>query len=126
MAFYNFPLRLLKVARDADLRGEPIMTMERAVHRVTGEIADWFGLDAGHIKVGKQADIAVINPTALTSQVDETHEAAMPLLGGLQRLVRRNDDAVPAVVIGGRVASRSGVASPALGVERGFGSVLRV
>ena len=44
---------------------------------------------------------------------------------GLKRLVRRNDDAVPAVLIGGRVAARRGTKVPELGRTRGFGQVLR-
>ena len=30
--------------------GTPFMTIEQAVHRLTGELADWYGLDAGHLR----------------------------------------------------------------------------
>ena len=43
MAFYNFALRLLKRVRDAERAGEPFLTVEHAVHRLTAEVADWFG-----------------------------------------------------------------------------------
>ena len=37
MAFYSAPLRMLRMVRDAERAGTPIMPMERAVHRLTGE-----------------------------------------------------------------------------------------
>ncbi len=35
------------------------MTLEHAVHRVTGELAEWYGVDAGHLRVGDRADVVV-------------------------------------------------------------------
>jgi len=125
MAHYNFPLRLLKLARDAELRGEPFMTMGQAVHRVTAEIAEWFHLDVGVLEVGKRADVVVVNPAHLDSTLDDAHEASMENFGGLKRLVRRNDATVDAVYVGGRLAVRNGQPVPELGVERGFGQLLR-
>ena len=78
MAFYNFPLRLIKLARDAQKRGAGFMTIERAIHRVTGELGDWFGLPIGRLTPGRQADIVAVRPEALDSALDETHEEAMP------------------------------------------------
>jgi len=52
MAFYNFPLRMLKRTRDADRAGAPFLSAERAVHRLTGELAEWFGIDAGTLRAG--------------------------------------------------------------------------
>jgi len=126
MAYYNYPLRMLKLVQDSASAGQPFLSVERAVWRLTGEIADWLELDAGHLREGARADIVIVDPTGLTDEVDEIHEAPMTGFPGLQRLVRRNDDAVRAVLIGGRIAWRGGEASPALGKERGFGSVLRV
>ena len=125
MAHYNFPLRLLKLVRDADQRGEPFMSMSDAVHRVTGEIADWFQIDAGHLHVGSRADLVVLNPEFLDERLDEAQEAPMEGFGGLRRLVRRNDQTVDAVLIRGRLAVKNGVPTPSLGVEGGFGQVLR-
>ena len=124
MAHYNFPLRLLKLARDAQERGEPFMSIERAVHRLTGEISDWFRIDAGYLAVGKRADIVVVDPKGLNDDVETAREAPMPGFA-FDRLVRRNPDAVPAVIINGRVASRHGERSQEFGRERGFGCVLR-
>ncbi|ATB45255.1 hypothetical protein [Corallococcus macrosporus] len=52
MAHYTFPLRLLRLVREAEKRGEPFMSVERAVHRLTGEIGEWIGLDAGVLAEG--------------------------------------------------------------------------
>lgn len=44
------------------VRDEKLMTLEHAVHVMTGKLANFFGLrDTGEIKVGKRADIAVFN-----------------------------------------------------------------
>ena len=64
MAFYNFPLRLLKRTRDAHRAGKPFLTIERAVYRLTGELAEWFGIDAGTLRQGDRADFVVIDPAA--------------------------------------------------------------
>ncbi len=123
MAFYNFPLRMLKRVRDAERAGRPFLTLEQAVHRLTGEIADFLGLDRGRISPGGPADLAVVDPTGLTDAVEETHEAPVEGLDGLQRLVRRNDAAVRAVLVGGRVAWQAGRGAPELGRSR-LGRVL--
>ena len=125
MAHYNFPLRLLKLARDAELRGEPFMSMEKAVHRVTGEIAEWFRIDAGVLDVGKRADLVIVDPTKLDDRLDQAHEVEMERFGGLKRLVRRNDETINAVLINGKLAVLRGKPTPELGEQAGFGQVLR-
>jgi N-acyl-D-aspartate/D-glutamate deacylase len=125
MAHYNFPLRLLKLARDAKLRGAPFMTMGQAVHRVTGEIAEWFQIDAGVLDEGKRADLVVIDPTKLDESIEQAHEAEMEDFGGLRRLVRRNDETVNAVLINGKLAVKDGVPTAELGQIQGFGQVLK-
>jgi N-acyl-D-aspartate/D-glutamate deacylase len=125
MAHYNFPLRLLRMAKDAERDAEPFMTVERAVERLTSEIADWMGLDAGTIDVGRRADLVVIDPSHLDASLDVAHEAPMPEFDGLMRLVRRNDAAVRAVLIKGEVAAEQGRMAAGLGVEPRFGRVLR-
>ena len=125
MAHYNFPLRMLKLARDADLRGEPFITLGQAVHRVTAEIAEWFDIDAGVLAVGRRADVVVLNPERLDASLEEAHEAPMERFGNLSRLVRRNDATVDAVLINGKLAVLEGRPTPELGEEHGFGQVLR-
>lgn len=125
MAHYNFPLRMLRLVRDAELRGEPVMTDARAVHRLTGEIAGWLGIDAGTLAAGKRADVVVIDPSRLDRRLDDVRESA-PLreLGGVARLVNDDGGAVREVFVGGRAAISGGAPSPDLGRAR-LGSVLR-
>jgi N-acyl-D-aspartate/D-glutamate deacylase len=125
MAHYNFPLRMLRLVREAERAGAPIMPLERAVHRLTGEIADWLGLDAGTLAPGRRADLVVIDPDGLDERVDLAVEAPMEFFGGFVRLVRRNDRAVREVLVHGRSAIRDGAPLPELGSARGYGSVLR-
>jgi N-acyl-D-aspartate/D-glutamate deacylase len=124
MAFYNFGLRLLRHVRDADRGGDPFMTVERAVHRLTGELADWYDLNAGHLRIGDRADLVIIDPEYLDERLDGYAESPVPQYAGLPRMVNRNDDAVRLVLIGGRAVIRDGAPTPVLGAER-TGSFLR-
>lgn len=124
MAYYNFPLRMLKLVNDAQRDGAPIMPVEKAVWRLTGELADWYGLDAGHLEVGKRADLVVIDPEKLDASVDAMHEEPVAELGGYRRLVRRNDETVRAVLVNGKLACESGRFSESIGRELGFGRFL--
>lgn len=108
MAFYNFGLRLLKRARDAHRAGSPFLSTQRAVHRLTGELGEWFGIDAGTLRQGDRADFVVIDPAGLNESVDGYYEEAVPFYGGLRRMVNRNDDAVVATGVGGVVVFREG------------------
>ena len=108
MAFYNFGLRLLKRARDAHRAGSPFLPMETAVHRLTGELAEWFGIDAGTLCEGDRADFVVIDPAGLDQSVDGYHEEEVAFYGGLRRMVNRNDAAVVATGVRGAVVFRNG------------------
>jgi N-acyl-D-aspartate/D-glutamate deacylase len=124
MAFYNFGLRLLRHVRDAQLNGQPFLTIERAVHRLTGELADFYDIDAGHLRIGDRADLMVLNPEHLDEHLDAYAESPVPQYAGLPRMVNRNDDAVDLVLIGGRTVVCDGVPTALLGTER-TGSFLR-
>ena len=124
MAFYNFGLRLLRHVRDEEAAGRPFMTVEHAVHRLTGELADWYGIDAGHLRVGDRADVVVIDPAKLDATLDDYAEEKVEQYGGLSRMVNRNDDTVAAVFVAGRAVFRDGEPTAALGTER-TGSFLR-
>jgi N-acyl-D-aspartate/D-glutamate deacylase len=123
MAYYNFPLRMLKLVRDAARDGVPFLSIEKAVWRLTGEIADWLDLDAGRLTEGARADVAIVDPEGLTDALEDHVEAVMPEFGDYRRMVRRNDAAVAAVLVGGRVAVMSGRPVPDLGRVK-FGSFL--
>ena len=109
MAFYNFPVKLLRRVRDAELAGKPFMTVEHAVHRLTAEVAEWFGLAAGTLREGDRADFVVIDPAGLDDSVDAYHEAKVPFYGDLSRMVNRNDAAVVATGVNGAVVFRHGM-----------------
>jgi N-acyl-D-aspartate/D-glutamate deacylase len=125
MAFYNFSLRLLKRVRDAERAGRPFMTAEHAIHRLTAEVAEWFGLPAGTLREGERADFVVIDPTRLDGSVDGYHEAEVPFYGGLSRMVNRNDDTVVATGVNGVVVYRSGEFCEGYGTTVKAGRFLR-
>ncbi len=125
MAYYDFPLHLLRLVLRAEAEGRTLMSRERAVHRLTGELADYLGIDAGHLEVGRRADIAVVDPEALDERLDEITEDEMVGMPDLHRLVRRHDACVPAVLVNGRVAWRDGSFADGFGDRRGYGRVLR-
>lgn len=124
MSFYNFPLRLLERVLRAQESGKPFLSTERAVHRLTGELADWYQIDAGHLRQGDRADLVVIDPAGLDDEVHQLHEAPLPEFG-LDRMVNRNDRAVVATVVNGRRVFGAGEVTPGIGADWGTGRFLR-
>lgn len=108
MAFYNYALRLLKRVREAEYAGQPFLATEHAVHRLTAEVANWFGLDAGTLRLGDRADFVVIDPAGLDDSLETYHEQSVPFYGGLSRMVNRSDRAVVATAVSGTVVFREG------------------
>ena len=125
MAYYDFPLHLLRLVVRAEAAGRTLMSPERAVHRVTGELADYLGIDAGHLEVGRRADVVVVDPATLDDRLDSITEEEMVGMPGLDRLVRRHDDCVTAVLVNGRLAWHDGGFSAGFGDAAGYGQVLR-
>ncbi len=124
MAFYNFGLRLLRRVHDAQKAGTPFMTIEQAVHRLTGELADWYQIDAGHLRMGDRADLVIVDPAHLDDSLDSYTEEKVEQYGGLSRMVNRNDDTVSAVLVAGRAVFLNGQPTEVLGRQR-TGSFLR-
>ncbi len=124
MAFYNYGLRLLRHVRDSLRAGRPFMTLEQAVHRMTGELADWYGIDAGHLRVGDRADLVVLDPDRLDERLDAYAESSVEQYGNLSRMVNRNDETVDLVLIAGRAVISDTATTEILGVQR-TGSFLR-
>ncbi|KAA0095875.1 hypothetical protein CIW49_20070 [Mycolicibacterium sp. P1-18] len=118
MAFYNMGLRLLRHVRDADAAGTPFMTVEQAVHRLTGELADWYRLDAGHLRIGDRADVAIVDPACLDERLDAYAEESVAQYGGLSRMVNRNRETVRAVFVGGRPVFLDGEPTDLVGRHR--------
>jgi N-acyl-D-aspartate/D-glutamate deacylase len=125
MAFYNYALRLLKRTLEAERAGDPFLTLHRAVYRLTAEVADWFGLDAGTLREGDRADFVVIDPAGLDESVDAYHEETVPFYGGLSRMVNRNDAAVTATGVNGAVVFRNGQFCEGYGETAKSGRFLR-
>lgn len=122
MAFYNNPLRVLQYVKASHEAGDPLMSYEKTIWRLTKENADFFNLDAGHLAEGKRADITIIDPEKLDERVHEYHNA--PFLEGCDRLVNRNDEVVEYVMINGKLAWELGGFTPTFGKER-FGEFLK-
>jgi N-acyl-D-aspartate/D-glutamate deacylase len=118
MAFYNMGLRLLRHVHDAAEAGREFMTVEQAVHRLTGELADWYRLDAGHLRIGDRADVAIIDPAHLDASLDAYAEETVEHYDGLPRMVNRNDATVTAVLVGGRTVFANGEATDLVGRQR--------
>jgi N-acyl-D-aspartate/D-glutamate deacylase len=123
MAFYNFPLRFLKLIHDAERDGRTVMPLEKAVWRVTGELAEFLGVDAGYLRPGDRADVVVVDPEALDERLEEYHEAEMEGFG-LRRMVNRSDGAVAEVLVNGRRVLQGSEVDPRVGRELGYGSFL--
>lgn len=124
MAFYNLPLRFLKLIQESHEQGAPLMSLEKAVWRMTGEQADWLGVDAGKIRVGDRADVVVINPAAFSQNLEKVEWADMEQFD-LQRLVNRNPGLVEQVIINGRLAVEDEAITATFGKEPGYGAFLR-
>ncbi len=124
MAFYNLPLRFLKLIQESHDNHKALMSIEKAVWRMTGEQADWLGIDAGKIRQGDRADVVVMDPVGFDQNLEDVHWADMENFG-LQRLVNRNPGLVKHVLINGKVAVDNEVISDSLGKEKGFGQFLR-
>lgn len=125
MAFYNFGICLLRRVHEAQQSARPFLTVEQAVHKLTGELADFYLLDAGGIRVGDRADIVVVDPAGLDASVDEYHEATIEEFGNLSRIVNRNDAALTATVVGGTLVYRDGEFVEGFGRTLGTGRFLR-
>ena len=85
------------------------MTVEHAVHRLTAEVAEWFGLPTRARCARETAPTSsVIDPAGLDESVDAYHEEKVPFYGDLSRMVNRNDAAIVATGVNGAVVFREG------------------
>ncbi|MFO0685320.1 MAG: amidohydrolase family protein [Sandaracinus sp.] len=117
MAFYNFPVRMLKRVRDAERAGKPILSVEKAVYRLTGELAAWFGLDAGVLAEGRRADVVVVDPERLDASVDRVRLAPFPGAPGFERVVNEGE-AVRTVLVAGEPVLDEARVAETLGTKR--------
>jgi N-acyl-D-aspartate/D-glutamate deacylase len=119
MAFYNAGLRMLERVHDRQS-----LPVETAVRRLTGELADWYGLDAGYLRNGKRADIAIINPAGFDGSSAAYAEAPYPGAPDVKRMVNRNDNLVAATIVGGQIVYSAGEFAPGFGTELQAGRFL--
>jgi N-acyl-D-aspartate/D-glutamate deacylase len=120
MAFQDGGLQMLQQV----LLNPGLMPIEKAIHKLTGQSAEWLGLDAGTLKPSAWADIAVIDPLKLRGGLGEPIEQYDPRLAGAMRMVKRSDGVVRQVFVGGRLTFENGAYVPQIGRER-FGRLLR-
>ena len=120
MAFQDGGLQMLQQV----LLNPRLMPIEKAIHKLTGQSAEWLGLDAGFLREGARADVAVIDPQKLRTGLGPPIEQYDDRLHGAMRMVKRSDGVVRHVLVGGRVAFEDAKFVPEFGRER-FGRLLR-
>ncbi|MBB2205756.1 N-acyl-D-amino-acid deacylase family protein [Gluconacetobacter takamatsuzukensis] len=120
IGFYDGNLRTLKIAQRDGLR-----QVARAVHRLTGLPADFFGIHAGLARVGAQADLCVIDPVALERwNPEETYHFVHRSQLGCRQVVNRPCGVVRSVMIGGKIVWAGDRYADAFGT-RAYGRVMR-
>lgn len=102
MAFYNFPLKMIKIVQESIDQGNPIMTMEKCIWRLTKEQGDWFDLDCGYLAKGKIADLVIIDTKKFKNINENIEIETIQEFGNHKRLVNRNDGVVSRVIVGGK------------------------
>lgn len=97
MAFYDGNLRALQIAQE-----EGLDRVASQVRRLTREPAEFIGVDAGRMEIGDRADLAVIDPAAL-SAYDSDAEARFVWREdyGHEQRVNRSDGVVRATFVSG-------------------------
>ena len=119
MAFYDGNLRALKLASDG---GD--IDVAYMVRRLTRDPARVFGVKGGGIEVGDQADLILVDPSALrrmnhNNTVQRQYREAFQH----EQLVNRTDGVVPLVMIAGHPAWHGTSFDNALGQKK-MGTVL--
>ncbi len=121
MAFYDGALQVLKQAQ----ANPDVLPIEKAIHRLTKMAADFIGFDAGSLLPGDRADVVVIDPSKLqTNLSSEPIEDRDERLGGAMRLVKRSDGVVRHVLVNGHEIFTNGKFHPELNQKK-FGTLLR-
>lgn len=93
---------MIKVVQESINAGKPIMSMEKCIWRLTKEQADWFGLDCGHLKPGKIADLVIIDPNKFDAITETVETGQIEEFNNYDRLVNRNHGTVSRVMVGGK------------------------
>ncbi len=120
MAFQDGGLQMLQQV----LLNPQLMTIEKAIHKLTGQSAEWLGLDVGFLRPGARADVIVVDPQKLRTGLGPPIEQYDDRLHGAMRMVKRSDGVVRQVLVGGKIAFEDAKFVPEFGRER-FGRLLR-
>lgn len=97
MAFQDGALQMLK-----QVQANPgVIPLEKAIYRLTKLPAEWLGLNTGSLTVGDKADVVVINPNKLQTNLGAPIEDYDERLKGAYRMVKRSDGIVKHVLVGG-------------------------
>jgi N-acyl-D-aspartate/D-glutamate deacylase len=119
LAFFDGNLLTLQLAAR-----ESVELVARAVRRLTREPAEFFGIDAGRLEPGAQADLVLIDPGALERyDTDANRRMVHRDIFQHEQLVNRSDGVVGAVFIAGEQVWDGREITAALGT-RGLGRAL--
>jgi N-acyl-D-aspartate/D-glutamate deacylase len=114
LAFFDGNLLTLQIAAR-----ESVDKVAQAVRRLTREPAEFFGVDAGRLEVGAQADIVLVDPEALlTYDTDANRRMIYREIFEHEQLVNRSDGVVTAVFIAGEQVWDGRGFLPALGTRQ--------
>ena len=120
MAFFDSNLMSLKLAQQ---QGDEVVA--RMVRRLTREPAEFFNLDVGTLDIGAQADLVVIDPTALRDwDCNDTRQFIYRDLFEHHQMVNRPEGIVRSVLIRGALVWDDGHFTETLGRE-GLGRAVR-
>ncbi|KXV59324.1 N-acyl-D-glutamate deacylase [Acetobacter senegalensis] len=120
IGFYDGNLRALKIAQR-----EGLPQVSCAIHRLTALPAEFFGINAGKVRVGAQADLCLIDPVALAQwDPESTYHFIYRNQFGCRQIVNRPVDVVKKVMICGKIAWNEGGYSKEFGAFS-YGRVLR-
>jgi N-acyl-D-aspartate/D-glutamate deacylase len=120
LAFFDGNLLTLKMAAQ-----ESHAQVAEAVRRLTRAPAEFFGVDAGRMDVGAQADLTLIDPKALARyDTDASRRMVYREIFEHDQLVNRSDGVVSAVFIAGEQVWDGRAVTKALGTRK-LGRALR-
>ncbi len=125
MAFYDFPLKMLKKVKEAIDQNQKFMSLEKAIWRLTKEQSDWFGLDTCYLSEGKAATLNIINPEQLSNVTEKVFEDKIEEFNNYSRLVNRADGVVEKVFVNGYLVFDNGKFVEGYGNNQKFGRFLK-
>jgi N-acyl-D-aspartate/D-glutamate deacylase len=114
LAFFDGNLLTLQLAAR-----QSVGRAAHAVKRLTREPADFFGVDAGRMEPGSQADLVLVDPEALLRyDTDASRRMIHRDIFGHEQLVNRSDGVVTSVFIAGEQVWNGRDFTPALGTRK--------